>query len=93
MNLYTKQKQTHRHRKQTYGYRRGKGGELGVQDEHTHTTFKIDKQHRPTVQHRELYSIFCNNLYGKRNRKGMDIYIYICITESLSCTLKTNTTL
>ena len=55
MNLYTKQKQTHRHRKQTYGYRRGKGGELGVQDEHTHTTFKIDKQHRPTVQHRELY--------------------------------------
>ena len=25
MNLYTKQKQTHRHRKQTYGYQRGKG--------------------------------------------------------------------
>ena len=24
MNLYTKQKQTHRHRKQTYGYQRGK---------------------------------------------------------------------
>ena len=27
MNLFTKQKQTHRHRKQTYGYQRGKGGE------------------------------------------------------------------
>ena len=27
MNLYTKQKQTHRYRKQTYGYQRGKGGE------------------------------------------------------------------
>ena len=26
MNLYTKQKQTHRHRKQTYGYQRGKAG-------------------------------------------------------------------
>ena len=25
MNLYTKQKQTHRHRKQTYGYQRRKG--------------------------------------------------------------------
>ena len=26
MNLFTKRKQTHRHRKQTYGYQRGKGG-------------------------------------------------------------------
>ena len=26
MNLFTKQKQTHRHRKQSYGYQRGKGG-------------------------------------------------------------------
>ena len=34
MNLSTKQKQTHRHRKQTLGYQRGKkGGEkLGVWD-------------------------------------------------------------
>ena len=34
MNLFTKQKQTHRHRKQTYGYQRGKGGrnKLGVWD-------------------------------------------------------------
>ena len=27
MNIYTKQKQTHIYRKQTYGYQRGKGGE------------------------------------------------------------------
>ena len=27
MNLFTKQKQTHRHRKQTYGYQSGKRGE------------------------------------------------------------------
>ena len=26
MNLFTEQKQTHKHRKQTYGYERGKGG-------------------------------------------------------------------
>ena len=26
MNLFAKQKQTHRHRKQIYGYQRGKGG-------------------------------------------------------------------
>ena len=25
MNLFTKQKQNHRHRKQTYGYQSGKG--------------------------------------------------------------------
>ena len=28
MNLYTKQKQTHRHGKQTYGYQRGKMGRI-----------------------------------------------------------------
>ena len=34
MNLFTKQKQTHRHRKQTYGYQKGKVGrdKLGVWD-------------------------------------------------------------
>ena len=32
MTLFTKQKQTHRHRKQTYGYQRRKAGKdkLGV---------------------------------------------------------------
>ena len=36
MNFFTKQKQTHRHKKQTYGYQRGRGEEerhkLGVWD-------------------------------------------------------------
>ena len=35
MNLYTKRKQTHRYRKQTYDYQRGKGegrDKLGVWD-------------------------------------------------------------
>ena len=56
MNLFTKQKQTHRLRKQTHGSQRGKilGGvgrdNLGVWDWHVHTTvFKIDNQQGPTV--------------------------------------------
>ena len=43
MNLFTKQKYTHRHRKQTYGYQRGKVGGGTNWDRHIHTTiFKID---------------------------------------------------
>ena len=30
MNLFPKQKKTHRNRKQTYGYQRGKGDKLGT---------------------------------------------------------------
>ena len=39
--------------------------ELGVTYTHT-TIYKIDNQKGPTVYHRELYSIFCDNLYEKR---------------------------
>ena len=53
-----------RHRKQTYGYQRGKEvgrDKLGVWDQQIQTTvYKVDKQQGPTVQHRELYSISCN---------------------------------
>ena len=35
-NLFTKQKQTHRHRKQTYGYQRGRGGGI-------HWEFEINR--------------------------------------------------
>ena len=39
MDLFIKQKQTHRHRKQTYGYQRENGGEgqirnMGLTDTH-----------------------------------------------------------
>ena len=30
MSLFTKQKKTHRHRKQTYGYQRGKEGKINL---------------------------------------------------------------
>ena len=61
---------------------------LGVWDEHVHCTVnKIDNQKGFTVQHRELYSIFCNNLSEKRMRKT----ICRCITESLGYPPETNT--
>ena len=51
MNLFTKQ--THRHRKQTYGYQRGKGGEgvnwqYGV-NRYILLYYKIDKKQGSTV--------------------------------------------
>ena len=48
---------------------KGKGGrdKLGVWDQQIQTTiYKVDKQQDTTVQHRELYSILYNGLYGKR---------------------------
>ena len=53
--------------------------------------FKIDNQQRPTVQHRELWSIFCNSVNGKRIWKRIDTCI--CITESLCWIPESNTTL
>ena len=51
MNLFTKQKDTHRHRKQTYSYQRGKRGrdKLRVRLADQTTVYKIDKQQGPTV--------------------------------------------
>ena len=53
MNLFTKQKQTHRLQKQTYGYQRGEmegRDKSGVRDEHKQTTtYKTDNQQGPTV--------------------------------------------
>ena len=53
MNLFTKQKQTYRYRKQTYGYQMGNMAgrdKSGTWNEHTHTIiYKIDNQQGPTV--------------------------------------------
>ena len=54
--------------KTNYGCQRGKVGmenKLGVWDCHIHTSIsKIDNQKGPTVQHRELCSVLCNDLNG-----------------------------
>ena len=64
MNLFIKQKQTYRHRKQTYGYQRGKAegrDKLGVWDQEIQTIiYTINEQQGPTLQHRAIYSITCN---------------------------------
>ena len=61
MNLPLKQKQTHRHRKQTYGCQgeRGWGRDgLGTWGQQMQTCiYKMDKQQGPTVQHKVLYSV------------------------------------
>ena len=69
MNVFTKQKQTVLKKKLmvTKGERCGGREKLEVWDSHTHTTiYKIGNQQGPTVEHRELYSIYCNDLFGKR---------------------------
>ena len=55
------------------------------------TTNTLCNQKGPTVQYKELCSIFYNNLSGKRILKRIDIFI--CINESLCCIPETNTTL
>ena len=44
----------------------------------------MGKQQGPTVYHKKLCSILCNNLNGKRIWKRTDTCI--CIAESLCCT-------
>ena len=60
MNL--SMKQTHRHREQTCGCQGWQGngwiGSFGLADANYY--YRMDKQQGPTVQHRELYSVFCN---------------------------------
>ena len=41
------------------------GDKSGAWDEHS-TIYKTDNQQGPTVELRELYSIFCDNVYEKR---------------------------
>lgn len=66
MNLFIKQKQTHRFRKQIYGYQKKDGREirsLGLTDKST-TINKTGNQQRLTITQGFLFNI-CNNLYVK----------------------------
>ena len=77
MNLFTKQKQTHRHRKQFYGHQRAKWGWLNWEFWINRYTLLYIKQINtgPTVSHREIYSLSCNTCNGKESEKR--IYLYI----------------
>ena len=61
MNLFTKEKQTLRHRKQTYGYQRGKAGrdKLGIWDLQIYTTiYKIKKTSTHCIAQGTILNIF-----------------------------------
>ena len=64
MNLFTKQKKTHRHRKQIQVIKGGEGINQVKMNIHTNK-YKIGNQQGPMVQHRGSFSVFCNNLYRK----------------------------
>ena len=88
MNLYTKQKQTDRQRKQTYGYQGGREGgginsEFGI---NIYTLLYVKQITNKDL----LYSTgnctqyFVITYKGKKSEKKIDIYV--CITESLCYT-------
>ena len=67
---------------------RGRGGggrdRLGVWGGHVHTIlFKMVNEQGPTVEHRELCSMFCDSLDGRGVWGRMDMCI--CNAESLVC--------
>ena len=71
-----------------------KGGSINYQFEVNICTLLYIKQitdKTDNLQHRELYLLCLNNLYGKRMWKKIDIYV--CITESLCGKPETNATL
>ena len=81
-------------REQTYGHQEGKEGwgELSDWGWHLYTTvYKTDKQWELTVQLRELYSMLCGDLNGKELKIRGETCIHI--TDSLCCSVGTNTTL
>ena len=50
--------------------------------------YGAQKQHGPTIDHRELYAIPVLNHNGKEYEK--EVFVCSCTTESLSCTLVIN---
>ena len=102
MNLFMKQKQTHRPRKQTGGYQRGKGkkergkGGGGINQEFGITRYKL--LHIKQINKKFLlYSTGNYIQYPEINHNKKEYekeYIYIIyITESLCCIPETNITL
>ena len=78
--------QTQRLGKQTYSYQRGQVGRGRGMDLGYGTGTGTLRQGKtgpqePSVQHRELYPVFCDHPSGKRISKRVEVCL--CITESL----------
>ena len=83
MNLFTKQKHTHRHRKQTSCYQKGAVESLGWP---MHImVYGMDGQQGL------LYSTGNSTQYSVMTSVGVDLCL--CMTESLCCTIEINSTL
>ena len=87
MNLFAEKKQTQRHLK-TYGDQNGqvRGGMdgLGFCNWHMHTeVYGAIGQEWSSVQHRELYPVFCDNIHWKRIRKNGYVYMFDCHTAEI----------
>ena len=83
MNLLTKQKQTHRHRKQTYGYQKGKAL-VGINQEFGNNIYTL--QYIKYIRNKGLvYSPgnytqnFVIAYMGKESEKVYILYIYFYI--------------
>ena len=91
-NLFTKQKLSHRCRKQTYGYQGGRAGinwEIGID---IYTPLYI----KETTSKNLLHSAGNSTQYSVMTYIGIESkkeWIYICIVDSLCCTAETNTPL
>ena len=79
MNLFTKQKQIHRHRKQTYGYQRE--GWRGINQEFEvkiYTLLYIKQTTNKDLQYNTgNYTEFLVITYNKRECKKEYIYLYM----------------
>ena len=50
---------------------------LGVGGRHVHNEVcGMTGQQGPAIKHRELYPIFCDNLYGKESEREGYLYMY-----------------
>ena len=75
MNLFARQKQTPRHRKQAYSYQRGR--EKGIQ---MHNTInKIDLSNKVLLYSTENYIQYLIINYNRKSLKKDNIYIYIYV--------------
>ena len=80
MNVFTKQKQTHRHRKQTYGHQRGKvGGGINLEFGINRYTLLYIKQ---IINKDLLYNIGNSTQYSIKTYMGKESkkeWIYVCV--------------
>ena len=96
MNLFIKQKQTHRYRKQAYGYQRGMGVG-GINQEFGSNLYML--LYIKQVNNKDLlystgnYTQYFVITYMEKESEKEYTYIYVCITESLCCTPETSTEL